>query len=63
MKYHFTYIDGSEHEYETLQQAEEGIREIVTGCDFAVTVNEVFAIDSGKRLVFGCSWSVILKRL
>ena len=62
MKYHVIYTDGSEQEYETLEQTEEGVRETVTGCDFAVTVNGVFAIDAGKRLDFGCSWTLTLRR-
>ena len=62
MKYHVIYTDGSEQEYETLEQTEEGIRETVTGCDFAVTVNEVFAVDDGKRLDFDFSWTVALRR-
>lgn len=63
MKYHVSFSDGSEQDYETLEQAEEGIRDTVSGCDFAVTVNEVFALDAGKRLHFGCSWTVTLRRL
>jgi hypothetical protein len=63
MKYHVIYTDGSEQDYETLEQTEEGIRETATGCDFAVTVLEVYGIDAGKRLDFGSSWTVTLRRL
>ena len=62
MRYHVIYTDGLEQEYETLKQTEEGIMETVTGCDFAVTVNEVFAIDAEKRLDFTCILTVALKR-
>lgn len=58
MKYHVIYTDGSEQEYETLEQTEQGIMETVTGCDFAVTVKDVFAIDGEKRLDFEFSWTV-----
>lgn len=52
-----TYTDGEVEKFDTIEDAEDGILETVTGCDFAVTVASVF--EEGKREVC-CSWTVKL---
>lgn len=56
------YTDESIEEYDTLANAQTGIFETVTGCDFATLPDSVELVnESGKAIqVFGCKWSLEL---
>lgn len=49
------YTDGSEESYDSIEEAEDGIHETVTGCDFAATVETVEDTETGETLFV--SWS------
>lgn len=54
------YTDGNSETFGTVGEAEAGIRETVTGCDFAATVDEVYQEVEGKRSPLFCNWSLML---
>ncbi len=58
--YHAIYTDGSEKNYATLTDAENGIRETVAGCNFAVQVDTI--TDPNGELLF-CNWELLLERV
>jgi hypothetical protein len=64
MSIKITYNDGTEELYYDYSQAELGILETVTGCDFAVAVEDAHEIEENGTIVpLGVSWSLSLERL
>ena len=55
------YSDGESATYHSLKEAEEAILETITGCDFAVSVDNIVGIDeTGKKVQLYCEWSLKL---
>jgi len=55
------YLDGTEEIYNSIIEAEKGILETVTGCDFATTVVEfVEFTNNGETKELFCKWGLEL---
>jgi hypothetical protein len=56
------YTDGNTEEFPTVRDAEIGILETVTGCDFAATVEKVEAIGFKNEVLctLSCKWGLTL---
>ena len=62
MKIRVHYSDETVGEYSSIAEAESEILEMVTGSDFAATVDAVQEIDENDNVIcnYGCNWSVKL---
>lgn len=65
MKVHVEYTDGTIEEFDNLQDAQQGIQETVTGCDFATSVRRVYSIpgddpEDEREIPLFCNWSCTL---
>lgn len=60
-----TYTDGNVEEFPNVREAEAGILETITGCDFAANVETVEAIGDKDEVLaeFNCRWGLTLWKL
>ena len=56
------YGCGDVQTYHSFEEAEKGILETITGCDFATYVETVVEVDADDRVLreLGCHWGVKL---
>lgn len=56
------YSDESVGEYHSIEEAQADILENLTGCDFAISVDNVAEVDEHDRILktYGCQWGVKL---
>lgn len=56
------YSDESVGEYHSIEEAQADILENLTGCNFAISVDNVAEVDTEGRILkqYGCNWSVKL---
>lgn len=59
-KFHVSYTDGTEADYDSLAVAQAEIEETILGCDFAIGVD---SISDSQGNEYGCTWSLKLETL
>jgi hypothetical protein len=62
---HVCYDDGTFELHQSIEEAEEGIRETICGCNFAISVESVIEVtDTGELTTeFSCDWTVKLVKV
>ena len=54
------YTDGTEESYGSIKEAEKGILETITGCDFAVNVQDIEYQNGKNKSDLYCKWHIEL---